>query len=150
MGTQQQATSMGHLLAFGTDASDTLFNTRCSDIYYEEGTQVNQGSTYSTRSEVKLSTSGPAVLYAVINVSAFPENVKVSVQHEVRFDDPAEPDETIVKDVSDQAISWMDLSEVETLAEIFCSQRVDVFKVIVEMLGKVHRQQQMLQALLVA
>ena len=101
---------------------------------------MNQGSTYNVRTALKLSNSGPADLFAVISIDAFTEHVKVSVQHEVRFNDPAEPDESIVRDVSEQVIPWGDLASMETLAEIFCSQRVDVFGTIVEMLGRIHRQ----------
>lgn len=111
---------------------------------------MNQGSTYNTRSAIKLSNSGPAALYAVISIDSFTEHVKVSVQHEVRFDDPENPDETIVKDVIDQVIPWDDLDNVVVLADLFAAQRVDVFGTLVGMLGKIHTQRNTILGLLEA
>ncbi len=110
------------------------------------------GEYYTVTSSVDTGDTGAGSTFVVIEITAFHAGLKVCTTKELRDTTFGHSGVHALdkKFIVDVFISWEQLDDVEFLSDVFKAQRVDVFKQLVSSLGKLHRMQDTVKALLEA
>lgn len=94
-------------------------------------TEMNTESNYIMKASFKIDETPESNRFVTIHIQAFPVAVVVTT---TRGNSVTEALEVVEK-----SLLWEELDNVETLADVFAAERVDVFARIVKMLGNLHR-----------